>query len=73
LSEAIIDDFVEIAIASALIRFKVILDVALTLGSRVRVAGFRYKTLALAPVESTGDIASLTSVVALITADDLLS
>lgn len=73
LGEAVINDFVEDAITSALIRFKVILDIALALSGSVRVASLRDKTLALAPVESASGIASLTSVVTLVTADDFLS
>jgi len=51
----------------------VIVDVAGSLGTGEGIAGLRDETLALAPVESTCHVSTLTTVVALIAADDLLS
>jgi len=51
----------------------VIVDVAGSLGTGEGIAGLRDETLALAPVEGTCHVATLTPVVALVAADDLLS
>jgi len=57
---------------SALVRFEVIVNVASAFSTSEGIASLRNKALALAPIESTSDISTLTSVVALIAADDLL-
>ena len=45
----------------------------LSLDTSVRIALLRNETLALAPVESTGNITTFAAIVVLITVDDLLS
>lgn len=72
LREAVVDNLVENTVLSALVRFEVIVNVASAFSTIEGIASLRNKALALAPTESTSDISTLTSVVALIAADDLL-
>lgn len=72
LRKAVVNNLVENTVLSALVRFEVIVNVASSFSTSEGIASLRNKALALAPIESTSDISTLTSVVALITADDLL-
>ena len=72
LCEAVINDFVELVVQSALIAAQVFLSIAFALSCIVWVADLRNEALAFAPAQGTGDIATFATVVALVAVDDLL-
>jgi hypothetical protein len=62
LSKAVIYNFVNLIVNSALIGFQMIF-ITFSLGSSVWVASFRDETLSLSPIVSSGNITSVTVIV----------
>jgi hypothetical protein len=73
LSEAVINNLVDHVVEAALVGLKVVLSNALSLCPIVRVTYLGDESLTLAPIKSTCHVAALTSIVALITTENLLS